>query len=46
MTLVDRFVCRREGHVPAVKLTATSWFKPDSYITSCVRCGKAFEVKP
>ena len=43
MTLVDRFICRREGHLPCTTLTKTSGITVYSYITSCQRCGKVFE---
>ncbi len=41
----DRFICRREGHIPAIKITfqnATTE-KGATYITSCARCGKVYE---
>lgn len=40
MTLVDRFICRREGHKPSVTLTRTSGLTITSYISTCLRCGK------
>ena len=45
MNLVDRFICRREGHVPSVVLTQTSGITIRSYTTSCLRCGKLYEVE-
>lgn len=44
MTLLDRFVCRREGHKPALKLRATSGLTVRSYFATCIRCGKVVEV--
>ena len=44
MSLVDRFICRREGHKPAATLTNTSGVTITSYITNCQRCGKVFTV--
>ena len=42
MTLVDRFICRREGHVSAMTL------KKNPYLVSararCTRCGEWFEL--
>jgi DNA-directed RNA polymerase subunit M/transcription elongation factor TFIIS len=41
--LPDRFVCRREGHAPALvfsKFTASGVEPPTTYMTTCVRCGK------
>lgn len=45
MSLVDRFICRREGHIPAVQLAGWSGLQPQSYITRCRRCGKVYEVE-
>ena len=41
----DRFVCRREGHIPAIRVTrqTVSTDKPFKYLTSCQRCGKVYE---
>ena len=42
----DRFVCRREGHVPAIKFTsmkASGVKVPETYWTVCVHCGKHME---
>jgi hypothetical protein len=49
VTVIDRFICRREGHEPAVRLTniAPSWAHSVvvSYVTTCRRCGKPVEVQ-
>jgi hypothetical protein len=49
MSMIDRFICRREGHDPTVRVTnlAPSWAYSvvTSYITTCRRCGKAIEVQ-
>jgi hypothetical protein len=37
--------CRREGHKPAFQISDTSTLKITSMVTTCVRCGKAIEVK-
>lgn len=45
---VDRFVCRREGHKPALKFTsmrASGMPAPKTYITTCLHCGKSVEFK-
>ena len=45
MTLVDRFICRREGHVPMLRVTSAN--PPLTYyISPCARCGKLIEVRP
>lgn len=46
VTLIDRFICLREGHKPMVTVTYTPGYviAIPSYITTCQRCGKAFEV--
>jgi len=44
-TVDPRFVCRREGHVPAIKVTfqnATT-DRDATYLTPCARCGKPYE---
>lgn len=46
MSVVDRFICRREGHKPTVQLIGNSGLNVKSYITSCQRCGKHFELVP
>lgn len=43
--LVDRFVCRREGHKPCVTIGKVSGVTIESYYTTCLRCGKLVEVK-
>ena len=46
VTLVDRFICRREGHKPAAVITLhTGITLPSTYITSCRRCGKVYEAR-
>lgn len=42
---VDRFRCRREGHVPSIRVTRQNAVtdKPFKYLTSCQRCGKVYE---
>ena len=43
-----RFVCRREGHVPAVRfanMKASGVEVPTIYFTTCVRCGQDIEVE-
>lgn len=45
---VDRFVCRREGHKPALKFTsmrASGMPAPKTYFTTCLQCGKSVEFK-
>jgi hypothetical protein len=44
VTIVDRFICRREGHKPSVVIRESSGLYWTSYITTCLRCGKAYEV--
>jgi len=41
----DRFVCRREGHVPVLRITRQNATTQQgaTYITSCQRCGKLAE---
>jgi hypothetical protein len=41
----DRFICRRDGHIPAIRITRqnTTFEKGATYITSCIRCGKVYE---
>lgn len=43
--LLDRFVCRREGHVPTVTLTRITGVAVGSYFTTCRRCGRVFEQR-
>ena len=45
MSLVDSFICRREGHIPSVTLTNTKGITVTSYLTSCLRCRKWYVVK-
>jgi len=45
MSLVDRFICRREGHIPSFTVTKVSGVTVTSYVTSCLRCGKLYEVE-
>lgn len=46
MSLVDRLVCAREGHVPSVTFgKLPDGLKVTSVITKCVRCGKHYEAK-
>lgn len=43
-----RFVCRREGHVPAMRFSnmkASGVEVPSAYFTTCVRCGETIEVE-
>jgi hypothetical protein len=44
--LVDRFICRREGHVPMGTISVAPGLEKyiTSYITTCRRCGKQYEV--
>ncbi len=42
---VDRFICRREGHVPSVTIKLASTIEVTSLVCTCVRCGKTFETK-
>ena len=44
MTLVDRFACRREGHLPQLTLTKANGVT-GPIITKCQRCGKFIEVE-
>lgn len=44
-TVVDWFVCRREGHRPAVTITKVSGIRITSYVTTCLRCGKHIEIE-
>lgn len=45
-SLLDRFVCRREGHRPTVyNLKAAGMVTPKTYLTTCKRCGKTYEEK-
>lgn len=46
MTIVDRFICRREGHQPSGIITGTAAAYVTSYIVACKRCGKLVEFKP
>lgn len=39
----DRFVCRREGHLPQVTITKANGVE-GHVITKCQRCGKFIEV--
>jgi hypothetical protein len=39
----DAFVCRREGHVPTLRITKATPPVP-SYTTTCSRCGKIIVV--
>lgn len=43
-SLVDRFICRREGHKPTSTIIAGQQFI-GCYVTTCIRCGKAYEVE-
>ena len=45
MSLVDRFVCRREGHKPTVTITHTTGVTVEKYASTCRRCGKVVEVE-
>lgn len=45
MTLVDRFICRREGHVPTVQLQPTTALVIKKYVTTCRRCRKLVEFE-
>jgi len=38
------FACRAEGHTPTIELVKTSGVEVASYITTCQRCGKVYEV--
>jgi hypothetical protein len=41
----DRFVCRREGHVPLLRVTRHNVAGAGAtYITPCQRCGKLYEA--
>jgi hypothetical protein len=44
--MVDRFICRREGHKPSTMITfdPLSTLTPTSYFTTCLRCGEWFEI--
>jgi hypothetical protein len=44
--LIDRCVCRREGHQPAMTITSTTGLTITSYITTCRRCGKIYATTP
>lgn len=44
MSLVDRFICRREGHVPSLEVKGTSGITVTSWVTYCLRCGQVFEA--
>ncbi len=45
VSLVDRFICRREGHQPSVRITRQSGVNVISSYCTCLRCGKWLEVK-
>lgn len=45
MKLLDRFICRREGHIPSMRFTSGQRTRL-SWITTCQRCGKAVELGP
>lgn len=38
-----KFTCRREGHVPQVKVKNTAQVST-SYFTVCIRCGEWLEI--
>lgn len=40
--VVDRFVCRREGHIPSMRITSGSEFLT-TYSCLCSRCGRYVE---
>jgi hypothetical protein len=42
-SVYDRFICRREGHIPSVTIKNAT-VPISNYITTCVRCGKVYEV--
>ena len=44
MSLVDRFICRREGHKPSVVIDTGKEFVT-SFVAPCLRCGKQIEWK-
>ena len=47
MSLIDRFICRREGHKPTVTITKVTGVideRPFKYFTTCRRCGKWYEA--
>jgi hypothetical protein len=47
LSIVDRFVCRREGHIPALEFKQPpQGITVTSYVTSCRRCGKVYEIVP
>lgn len=45
-SLVDRFICRREGHKPSAAIGGTAAAYVTSFISPCVRCGKLAEFLP
>jgi len=48
--VIDRFICRREGHKPSVTITKITGLVEGAerlpYFTTCQRCGKWYEVQP
>jgi len=38
--LVDRFICRREGHIPTFTITSASGVFEVGFVCPCRRCGK------
>jgi hypothetical protein len=44
--LVDRFVCRRQGHVSALTFTKISGITPATILTRCSRCDKPITLLP
>lgn len=41
--LVDRFVCRREGHIPSLTITSVGGTSITGFVCTCVRCGRLVE---
>jgi hypothetical protein len=42
MSMIDRFICRREGHKPSVTITHVSDIT-HQFLTTCQRCGRWFD---